>query len=57
MWIVRNQFGNLVLFKDKPYKDLIIWRSDGDFEEIEDNEGFFSCVRWEDEEPKELILK
>lgn len=58
MWIARDENGELYLHKEKPEKFLSAWVSVGGMEWISPvDKSFFSEVKWEDEEPTELILK
>jgi hypothetical protein len=60
MWIARDKNGTLALYNVKPVKEEYqwnipdcnrdVWIIDGNLEE-------FREVKWEDEEPKELVLK
>ena len=58
MWIARDFDGSLWLYSDKPYKDDFRWRlpiGNGCCQSLLDY--LFPEIRWEDEEPRELILK
>lgn len=55
MWIARDEDDSLWLFEEKPYKDKYVWYNDAIQYRI--NERLFPEVKWEDEEPRELILK
>lgn len=55
MWIARDADGSLWLFEEKPYKDKCVWYNDSTDYRI--NEKLFPEVKWEDEEPRELVLK
>lgn len=55
MWIARDENGSLWLFSDKPYKYKGMWRSNSIMYRI--HEKLFPEVKWEDKEPRELILK
>ncbi|MEG1008254.1 MAG: hypothetical protein RSE41_00175 [Clostridia bacterium] len=56
MWVARDKNKELFLHEEKPYKeDVNIWVSNGNMYEIQN--GAFPDVKWEDEEPRELILK
>ena len=59
MWIARNKYGDLKLYLRKPIKRVNegIWFAyDTEILAIlPDN--YFPEVKWEDEEPRELILK
>lgn len=56
MWIARDKNGDLWLFKEKPYRKVYYWTSsDGDCQSLM-NSDWFPEVKWEDEEPRELIL-
>lgn len=59
MWIARDENGDLYLFNTKPKKDITRGQwisSDGEFF-VEDMEMLNIQVKWDDEEPRELILK
>lgn len=55
MWIARDEDGSLWIFEEKPYKDKHVWYNDSTNYRI--NERLFPKVKWEDEEPRELVLK
>ena len=55
MWIVRNRDNSLTVHVEKPYKKVFCWVSRGESEDI--NPDFFPEVKWEDKEPRELVLK
>lgn len=55
MWIARDEDGSLWLYEKKPYKGKHIWYNDSPDYHI--NGRLFPEVKWEDEEPRELILK
>lgn len=57
MWIARDRDGKLFLYLTKPYKikNKGFWA--GDFPYIILSKEWFPEVKWEDEEPRELILK
>lgn len=58
MWIARDKNGNLWLHKEKPIKVYDQWCSNGDIASVSlVDKRFFSEVKWEDEEPKELVVK
>lgn len=57
MWIVRSKYGDLWLCKEKPFKKDGDWRSSDEDYQVLINSGWFPEVSWEDEEPRELILK
>lgn len=57
MWIARNSDGSLRLYEDKPIKGIILWY-DGWFNggyPIKSN--LFPEVTWNDDEPREIVLK
>lgn len=62
MWIARDKDGSLFIYRTKPrkYKEDGQW---GDkciqvaYNEVIEDYDLFSEVKWEDEEPTELILK
>lgn len=60
MWIARDENGSLTLFKKKPEKS----EEDGEWSVFELHvkyweldEDLFPEVKWEDDEPRELVLK
>lgn len=56
MYVARDKDGLLFIHIDKPYKDKVgVWLSSGATQCI--CSSFFPEVKWEDEEPTELILK
>lgn len=58
MWIARDMNGKLWLHKEKPKKIVDQWCSTGEITLVRFmDESFFSEVKWEDNEPRELILK
>ena len=59
MWIARDKNGELWLHKEKPIRIQDQWCSTDTVElvDLADNKSFFSEVSWEDEEPRELVLK
>lgn len=58
MWIARDKDNSLWLFEEEPYKSDYVWISSlGIGAQFRINEKLFPAVKWEDEEPKELILK
>lgn len=58
MWIARDKNGDLWLHKEKPIKTYDQWSSIGDVELVSlVDKSIFSEVKWEDEEPKEIVLK
>lgn len=59
MWIVRDEDGLVWIYDTKPVKDKHEWvlpNGIGDCSVIDELDGFEE-VKWEDEEPRELILK
>lgn len=54
MWVARDKDGDLFCYEAKPCKGLRFWMGD-DNVHLPDN--LFPEVKWEDEEPRELILK
>lgn len=57
MWIARDEIGALWLFQEKPFRKGNIWVSvDGYCQALEDDD-WFPEVSWEDEKPRELVLK
>lgn len=60
MWIARDKDESLWLYKEKPIgKDSCRWLLSPNSvnELIILNEDWFPEVKWEDEEPRELVLK
>lgn len=55
MWLARDENDSLWLFEEKPYKDKSLWGSNSTMYSI--NEKLFPEVKWEDEGPRELVLK
>ena len=55
MYVVRDRDGSLWIHTEKPYKKIFCWMSRGECESIYSN--FFPEVKWEDNEPRELVLK
>lgn len=55
MWIARDEDGELFCYAVKPYKDSGFWIGGNNNIQLPDN--WFPKVKWEDEEPRELILK
>lgn len=59
MWIARDKDGLLCIYRHKPFKGYETWIENP---EEKDGmciipEGYFPEIKWEDEEPRELILK
>ena len=58
MWIARDKDGELYLFSKKPYKKEEFWNmSWGTITVLQLPSELFPEVKWEDEEPRELVLK
>lgn len=55
MWIARDKDGLIHIYKKKPIKTGYGWYSNGWI--IPAPSYDFTEVKWEDEEPRELILK
>ena len=56
MWIARDKDGELYLFSEKPSKREEFWLMNrGTVIQLPSE--LFPEVKWEDEEPRELILK
>lgn len=60
MWIARDKDGKLLIYLEKPSKINNIWTIFGSevtnkYYRLPDN--WFPEIKWEDKEPKELILK
>ena len=57
MWITRDKDGDLFLHETKPSKTSNYWLSTGKNEALIFGDFWFPEVKWEDEEPRELIIK
>lgn len=62
MWIAKDKDGTVCIFKNKPIKYEIEgqWGDKEDnviYAEVNDIENIFYEIKWEDNEPRELILK
>lgn len=60
MWIARDKNGNLWLYVVKPEKGICEWimpNITGDACIIDTDLDGFEDIKWEDDEPRELILK
>lgn len=57
MWIARDKNGSLHLFSSKPFRNGPYWVSRVTDMDIYIHPSLFPEVKWEDEEPRELILK
>ena len=58
MWIARDKDEELYLFSKKPYKKEDYWsNSMGTITVLQLPSELFPEVKWEDEEPRELVLK
>lgn len=60
MWIARDEDGSLWLYNTKPEKGDKAWiltNTTGGCCKIDEELDGFEDVKWEDEEPRELILK
>ena len=61
MWIARDSDGTLCIYRHKPSKGKKVWIEDPQDRGLDDMyiipENYFPEVKWEDEEPRELILK
>lgn len=58
MWIARDKDGILVFYHNKPVKGINEWSpmfEDEEYVAVDSN--MFPEVKWEDEEPRELVLK
>lgn len=56
MYIARNRDGELSIFEGKPVKTAYVWVSDKDAWDILSDDSKFPEVRWEDDEPRKLVL-
>lgn len=61
MWIARDSVGTLCIYRHKPSKEAVVWVKNPQDKGPDDMyvipEDYFPEVKWEDEEPRELILK
>lgn len=61
MWIARDKDGLLCIYRHKPSKGIEVWIESPEDRELDGmyiiSENYFPEVKWEDEEPRELILK
>ena len=57
MWIARDEDGELWLYEEKPFRKNTHWKSSNGDCELLINSDWFPEVSWEDEEPRELVLK
>lgn len=60
MWVARDENGLVYIYDTKPAKDKHQWvipNSTGGCSIIDSELDDFKEVKWEDEEPRELILK
>ena len=58
MWLARDKDKELYLFSEKPSKREEFWlMSSATTTVIQLPSGLFPEVKWEDEEPRELILR
>lgn len=55
MWIARDKDWTLFLYETKPTKGSRSWKCEGRYYSI--SMDLFPEVKWEDEEPYEIILK
>ena len=54
-WITRNRYGDLLIYREKPYKSVNIWDCDNDDGcEFYAFNHLFQFIKWEDEEPYEI---
>lgn len=56
MYIARNRDGELSIFEEKPVKTAYVWVSDKSAWDILSDDSKFPEVRWEDDEPRKLVL-
>ena len=60
-WIARDKDGILCIYRHKPSKDKEVWVENPQDKGLDDMhvipKDYFPEVKWEDEEPRELILK
>lgn len=57
MWIARDRNGDLYLYEEKPLKGTEAWGITLYLYRSRINRHFFPEVKWEDDEPRELVLK
>lgn len=61
MWIARDKDGLLCIYRHKPSKGMEVWIENPEDKRLDDMyiipEDYFPEVKWEDEEPRELVLK
>lgn len=60
MWIARDKSGTICIYDTKPVKDELEWvipNSTGGYSVLDSEMEGLEEVQWEDEEPRELILK
>ena len=58
MWIARDESGKLFMYSTKPVKRKYTWRfRDKNTTVVVLSDILFPEVKWEDKEPRELILK
>ena len=57
MWLARDSNGELWIHSERPIKSNKVWLSAEEFEELQLEGNWFPEVKWEDEEPRELVLK
>ena len=57
MWIARDYNGTLWIFDEKPFKTTNMWECFSGNCQVLNDDDWFPEVSWEDEEPRELILK
>lgn len=60
-WIARDKDGILCIYRHKPSKDKEVWVENPQDKGLDDMhvipKDYFPEVKWEDKEPRELILK
>ena len=60
MWVARDENGIIYIYDTKPVKDTHMWvipDSTGGCSVIDSELDGLADIKWEDEEPRELILK
>lgn len=55
MWVARDKYGNLWTYSERPVKTSNSWKNGGHVYPLYNKS--FPEVKWEDEEPRELVLK
>ena len=56
IWVARDKNGVLCLYKSKPFKDVLYELWDSSRNPTILNPDLFPSVKWEDDEPTEVVL-